>query len=85
MKDLNMLVWLTQLGISVAAPLVVFIVLGVWLHTSAGWGVWTIFAGVILGLSGAVSGLRSALRLMGGMAKDKTDPAPSNISFNEHD
>lgn len=85
MKDLNLMIWLTQLGISVAAPLAGFVILGVWLHSSCGWGRWTVFAGLVLGLSGAVSGLRSSLRLMGGMAKEKKDPPAPPLSFNEHD
>ena len=32
MKDLRMLVWLTQVGISVAAPLVVFLLIALWLR-----------------------------------------------------
>ena len=32
MKDLHMLVWLTQVGISVAAPPVVFLLIAVWLR-----------------------------------------------------
>lgn len=85
MKDVNLLIWLTQLGISVAAPLAGFIMLGVWLHTSCGWGRWAVFAGVILGISGAVSGLRSSLHILGGMAADKTESAEPPLSFNEHD
>lgn len=85
MKDMNLLIWLTQLGISVAAPLAGSLILGVWLHTSRGWGRWVIFAGLLLGISGAVSGLRSSLKLLGGMAADKKETAPPPLSFNEHD
>lgn len=85
MKDVNLLIWLTQLGISVAVPLAGFIVLGVWLHTSCGWGRWTVFAGVLLGISGAVSGLRSSLHILGGMAADKTESEAPPLSFNDHD
>lgn len=85
MKDVNLLIWLTQLGISVAAPLAGFVILGVWLHSSCGWGRWVIFAGLLLGISGAVSGLRSSLNILGGMAGDKKEAAPPPLSFNEHD
>lgn len=84
-KDVNMLIWLTQLGISVALPLVGFTVLGVWLHSSRGWGRWVIFAGLILGFSGAVNGFRSSLRVLSGMAVDKKESGPHPLSFNEHD
>lgn len=85
MKDVNLLIWVTQLGISVAVPLVGFLLLGLWLHSSQGWGRWVILAGLLLGLSGAVSGLRSSLRILGGMARDKREGEPPAISFNEHD
>lgn len=85
MKDVNLLVWLTQLGISVAAPLAGFLILGVWLHTSCGWGKWTVFVGLLLGISGAVSGLRSSLQILGGMSRDKREAEMPAISFNEHD
>ena len=32
MKDLGLLVWLTQLGLSVAFPLAGFVLLGLWLR-----------------------------------------------------
>ena len=35
MKELNMLVWITQLGMGVAMPLVGFIWLGIWLKVFA--------------------------------------------------
>ena len=42
MKNLSLIVWLTQLGLGVAIPLAGFVLLGVWLHNSVGWGVWTV-------------------------------------------
>ena len=36
MKDLSLLVWLTQLGLSVAVPLAGFILLAVWLRSRFG-------------------------------------------------
>ena len=40
MKNLNMLVWLTQLGLSVAGPLAGFILLAVWLRQHFELGGW---------------------------------------------
>ena len=48
-KVMRYLVWLTQLGLSVAVPLVGFILLGTWLHNSRDWGGWTVAVGVALG------------------------------------
>ena len=88
MKELNMLVWLTQLGISVAAPLAGFTLLGLWLRSRFGFGLWVMLACIALGMIGAVSGLRSSLKMMERMdaslsAKKKQTPPP--ISFNEHE
>ena len=84
MKDVNLLVWLTQLGISVAVPLAGFLWLGVWLHNDLGWGKWTILVGLILGLSGAISGLWSSLQILGKMSRHKKEDLPPPVAFNEH-
>lgn len=85
MKDLTLLVWLTQLGLSVAFPLAGFILLAVWLRSSFGWGDWVIWVGLILGLTGAVNGFRHSLKAMELQSqgkKKKKDPPP--VVFNEH-
>ena len=84
MKDLTLLVWLTQLGLSVAFPLAGFILLAVWLRSSFGWGDWVIWVGLILGLTGAVNGFRHSLKAMElqSRGKKKNDPPP--VVFNEH-
>ena len=85
MKNLGLLIWLTQLGISVAVPLGGFVLLGVWLRQRYDWGVWVIIAGVLIGLICAVNGLRSSLKAMEHMAKEKKQDTPPPISFNDHD
>jgi hypothetical protein len=84
MKDLNLLVWLTQLGISVAAPLGGFIWLSVWLRQRFELGVWVILAGVFLGLVCAVDGLCTSLKAMERMTKSKNEEPPP-VSFNDHE
>lgn len=84
MKDLSMLVWLSQAGISVAAPPVVFIMCALWLREQFGLGDWCIWAALILGIFCAVSGFRQCLSLMEKMSKKNskdTEPVPG---FNEH-
>lgn len=82
-KVMRYLVWLTQLGLSVAAPLVGFIFLGTWLHNSRGWGGWTVAVGVALGLLGAAGGLYNSFKTLHRMSKaDEDKPAPG---FNHHD
>lgn len=63
-----MLVWLTQLGLSAALPLVGFVLLGIWLHYSCGWGRWSIWAGLGLGFYCAVKSFRESLNAMERMA-----------------
>lgn len=84
MKNLNLIVWLTQLGLSVALPLLGFILLAVWLRSRYGWGVWVIWTGIALGVICAIDGLRASLRAMERMSQDKKDREPP-VSFNEHE
>lgn len=84
MKNLNLLVWISQLGISVALPLGGFVWLSVWLRSRFHWGVWVVIVGVVLGIICAVNGLRSALKTMDNMAGGKKKQTPP-VSFNDHD
>ena len=85
MKNLNLIVWLTQLGLSVAGPLAGFTLLAVWLRQRFDFGIWVLILGIILGISGAIDGFRVSMKAMEQMAKDKPgekDPPP--VSFNDH-
>lgn len=84
MKDINLLVWLTQLGLSVAFPLGGFILLAVWLQSRFDWGSWVIWVGAALGLLFAVDGLRVCLKTLSRLSK-KPENQPPSVSFNEHD
>ena len=84
MKDVSLLVWLTQLGISVAVPLAGFTLLGVWLHQQVQLGPWVIVAGVFLGIFCAVEGLRTSLKAMKFISREKQKEDPP-VSFNDHD
>lgn len=84
MKNLNMIVWLTQLGLSVALPLAGFIFLAVWLRNHFGWGDWVIWVGIVLGVVCAFDGLRTSLKAMERMSRDKSEK-DSPVSFNDHD
>ena len=83
MKNLSMIVWLTQLGLGVAMPLAGFVLIGVWLHKSAGWGLWTVFVGIALRLYCAFQGLMTSLKTMKRLsdAKEKEE----SVAFNDHD
>ena len=84
MKDLSLLVWLTQLGLSVALPLAGFVLLAIWLYSSCGWGVWVIWGGIVLGLICAIDGLRTSLKAMERLCRKSKDDAPPPVSFNDH-
>lgn len=84
MKDLNMLVWLTQLGMSVAMPLAGFVLLALWLKDRFFLGNWVIFVGIALGSISAIDGLRYSLKTMERMDRKKDQKKPP-VSFNDHD
>lgn len=85
MKNLSLLIWLTQLGFSVAFPLAGFILLAVWLRERFALGGWIIWAGIAIGGICAADGLRTSLKAMERLAKDKKDDVPPPVSFNDHD
>ncbi len=84
MKNVNLLIWITQLGLSVALPLGGFIFLAVWLRQRFEWGTWVIIAGVVIGLICAIDGLRTSLKAMERMTGCKQEQKPP-VSFNDHD
>lgn len=83
MKNARLLIWLTQLGLSTAAPLVGFILLAVWLRQRFQWGVWVVVVGVVLGIVSAIDGLRMSLKSMERMTKDEKKEPP--LGFNSHE
>jgi len=84
LKDVNLLIWLAQLGISVAAPLGGFIWLGIWLRQRFSLGIWVVLAGIFVGLVCAFDGLRVSLKAMERMSKEKNEEPPP-VSFNDHE
>lgn len=85
MKNLNMLVWLTQLGVSVAGPLTGFLLLAVWLRQRFDLGVWVLIIGIVFGISGAIDGFRVSMKAMEQMANGKSKKKePPPVSFNNH-
>lgn len=83
MKDFRLLIWLTQLGMSVAIPLAGFILLSVWLKNTYGLGIWVVFAGVFLGLYCAIRGFVQNMKALSRMnRKEKKETPP--VFFNDH-
>lgn len=86
MKNLQLLVWLTQLGLSTAAPLAGFVLLAVWLKNRFGLGNWVLFVGIGLGIFSAIDGLRKSLKTMEKLTqKEKQERETQPRSFNDHD
>lgn len=84
LKDIKLLIWLTQLGISVAAPLGGFVWLSIWLRQRFALGIWVVFVGIFVGVVCAVDGLRVSLKAMQRMSNDEKDEPPC-VSFNNHE
>lgn len=84
-QNWSLLIWLTQLGLSVAMPPVVAIFLAVWLQRSYELGSWVLWAGIGLGVICAVDGLRVSLLAMQRLQKNKEDKEEAPVSFNDHD
>ncbi|MBR3928358.1 MAG: AtpZ/AtpI family protein [Clostridia bacterium] len=88
MKELNMLVWITQLGMGVAMPLAGFIYLGIWLRNKFSLGAWCVIVFCVIGMITAIDGLRVSLKTMERLdkfKKKKKERDISGVSFNEHD
>ncbi len=83
MKDITLLVWLTQLGLSVALPPAGFILLALWLQRRFEWGNWVLWVGVALGVICAFDGLRTSLKALTRITKDKDKKNPP-VSYNDH-
>lgn len=84
MKNLSLLAWLTQLGLSVAVTPCGFILLALWLRDRWGWGNWVLWAGIAIGLICAIDGLYRSLKIMVQMSKNKNEDTKP-VSFNDHD
>ena len=84
MKDLSLLIWLTQLGLSTAVPLAGFILLAVWLRDHCDWGGWVIWIGIVLGIYCAVTGFLSSLKTLKQLSSGK-QKENTTVSFNEHE
>lgn len=84
MKDLTLLVWMTQFGLSVAAPPICCIWASVWLKNRFQLGGWVVWVGTALGILLSIDGLRTSIRLMKKMSRRKNDTPPP-LSFNDHE
>lgn len=84
MKEMSLLVWLSQLGLSVATPPVLLILLAVWLRDSCGWGGWVLWVGIGIGVYMSVMSFISSLKTLSRLTVDKKKEQQIPVSFNEH-
>ena len=82
LKDVSLLVFLSQLGLGVALPLTGFVLLGVWLRQVFELGIWIVIVFTALGALFAVQGFINTLRTMDRMAKK---PEDQPLSYNDHE
>lgn len=83
MKVWTLLTWMTQLGLSIAAPLAGFLFLALWLRSQFGLGDWVLWAGIVLGLISALDGLRASLKALTRLTKQEAKDTPT-VSFHDH-
>ena len=85
MKEFNLLIWMTQLGISVAVPMALCTLGSVWLRNRFDLGPWVLFLGIGLGFYLAIDGFRTSLKAMDRMGKpDQKNREVPPVSFNDH-
>lgn len=85
-KAIRSLVLITQVGLSVAGPLLGFTLLSVWLRNRLGCGVWLVIVGILVGFLGALGGLKSACRLLRRLPWENHSKKekPRKINFTDH-
>lgn len=88
MKDLydiaRHLVWLTQFGLSICVPPVLFVAVSVWMQKALSLDGWIVAVGVILGILGAVCSMRYSLKAIERQGREPKKKSPPPVSFNHH-
>ena len=84
MKLLNLLLWVTQFGLSILFPLCFFLLLAVWLKQKFALGMWIIVVFGILGLLITISTVRANLKAMVKAADEAASQTPPPMAFNDH-
>lgn len=84
MKFLSLIVWVTQFGISLVFPTLVFLWLGLWLQNKFGLGVWIVLLCGVVGFLTSVTTAKSCWSAMQKEAfgRDSEDEPP--VAFNSH-
>ena len=84
MKLLNLLMWVTQFGLSILVPPCFFLLLANWLQNKYGLGPWVMVVLGILGLLTAFSTAKANLKQILKEMKALSDQAEPPMAFNDH-
>jgi len=84
MKLLNLLMWVTQFGLSILFPLCFFLLLAVWLKQKFQLGMWIILVLGIFGVLITISTVRANLKALRKAADEAASQDPPPIAFNDH-
>ena len=84
MKILSLLMWVGQFGFSVIFPTLLFLILGVWLRSKFGLGLWAVVVLGILGIQTSISTTRFCWRSMCKAAEEASGRKEPPIGFNHH-
>ena len=84
MKLLNLLMWVTQFGLSGLFPSCFFLLLAVWLQQKFQLGMWIIIVMGILGILITISTVRANWKAMRKAADEAASSEPPPIAFNDH-
>ena len=84
MKLLNLLMWVTQFGLSILFPLCFFLLLAVWLKQKFQRGMWIIVVLGILGVLITISTVRANLKALRKAADEAASQTPPPMAFNDH-
>lgn len=84
MKNLSLILWVTQFGLSILVPPCFFLLLAVWLQQKYGFGLWIVAVLGILGALISVGTARANWRAMRKEAQNAADSEKPPVSFNDH-
>ncbi len=84
MKQLQKLVWLTQLGFSLVSPPLLCIFLAHLAQTKLHWGTWIMVVGIVVGLAAAACSALSFFHYFK-RTSQKEQKGEKPIAFNDHE
>lgn len=84
MKLLNLLMWVTQFGLSAMLPPCFFLFVAVWLQQKFDLGMWIIAVCGVLGLLISISTVKANWKAMRKAADEAASQTTPPIAFNDH-